>query len=160
MVCFLLHALSIRRVDNGKPNTYILTGSFLGTSPDPPAVGTPEFINAEYYLPAGFTCTRCVLQMEYFTYNSCVEPCPRAECDFYADRLNKILPLKDWGPKDYCPAAGGGGEVFRWVTVMHALYAPLLKGKGCDCGSTLQLLIILVVLVKGHCQLAFWGAYA
>lgn len=133
-MCLLLRALSCRRVDNGKPNTYILTGSFLGTSPDPPAVGAPEFINAEYFLPAGFTCTRCVLQMEYFTYNSCVEPCARAECGFYADRMNQILPLQYWGPKDYCPAAGGGGEVFRWVAAMHALCAALPQCSGAAGG--------------------------
>ncbi|WIA28065.1 hypothetical protein OEZ86_010650 [Tetradesmus obliquus] len=103
--CF--NARTLVRADNGKPHWYILTGSWEGTN-----AGRPEFANIDLRLPAGFSCPGgCVLQMEYYTYNSCVEQCPREDCGFYADRMNRILPVNIQGPKDIC-RTGGTQEIF------------------------------------------------
>lgn len=102
--------LLAHRADNNRPNFFILTGSWQATQT------TPEWHTLTYRLPAGLTCTRCVLQLEYRTYNSCVEQCDRAECGEYADRMNYRLP-KDFGPKDICPGPEGLTEMFRYVSL-------------------------------------------
>jgi hypothetical protein len=92
------------RADTGKLHYYLLTGKCS----DP-----PTNIDLQYSLPAGFTCTRCVQQMEYYTYNTCLEDCPREECGFYADRMNYIIPT-DQGPKPICPQDSYNKfEIFR-----------------------------------------------
>ncbi|WIA36814.1 hypothetical protein OEZ86_008069 [Tetradesmus obliquus] len=96
--CF--NARTLLRADTGRPYWYILTGSF----------GTPGSAAIDLRLPSGFSCTNgCVLQMEYVTYNSCVEPCAREHCGFYADRRNQITGQA--GPLDFCQA-GGTHEIF------------------------------------------------
>eukprot|EP00775_Hariotina_reticulata_P009644 gene9644-9804_t len=55
-----------------------------------------------YRLPTGFSCPNgCTIQWEYFTYNTCLEVCPEAQCGFYASRFNRIIPV-DQGPKPIC----------------------------------------------------------
>uniref|UniRef100_A0A383WNU1 Uncharacterized protein n=1 Tax=Tetradesmus obliquus TaxID=3088 RepID=A0A383WNU1_TETOB len=96
--CF--NARTLLRADTGRPHWYILTGSF----------GTPGSAAIDLRLPSGFSCPNgCVLQMEYVTYNSCVEPCAREDCGFYADRRNQITGQA--GPLDFCQA-GGTHEIF------------------------------------------------
>ncbi|WIA36822.1 hypothetical protein OEZ86_008086 [Tetradesmus obliquus] len=101
--CF--NARTLVRADNGRPHWYITQGSFESTRN-----GNPETAEFDLRLPSGFSCPGgCVLQMEYYTYNSCVEPCPREDCGFYADRRNQITNQP--GPLDFC-RAGGPQEIF------------------------------------------------
>uniref|UniRef100_A0A383VKB0 Uncharacterized protein n=1 Tax=Tetradesmus obliquus TaxID=3088 RepID=A0A383VKB0_TETOB len=91
--------------DGRGPHWYILTGSWAGTN-----AGRPETASFDLSLPSGFSCPGgCVLQMEYFTYNTCIEQCDRSVCGFYADRRNQIT--NQAGPLEIC-RAGGPQEIF------------------------------------------------
>jgi hypothetical protein len=48
---------------------------------------------------------------EYFTYNTCIEPCQASECGFYAQRMNNIIPER--GPKALCAPGVPPAEIFR-----------------------------------------------
>ena len=70
-----------RRADSNERYHYILSGAW----------GRPEAFTHTFRLPAGVSCAGgCVLQWEYLTMNSCFEPCNRAVCGVYADRVNPI----------------------------------------------------------------------
>eukprot|EP00775_Hariotina_reticulata_P006044 gene6044-6282_t len=108
--CF--NARTLLRADNNKPHWYITTGKWSSPTTPPP----PTTISMDYRLPAGFTCPNgCTIQWEYYTYNTCLEPCPKEECGFYADRMNYIIPPKDQGPKSYCSQMPPSSppEIFR-----------------------------------------------
>ncbi|WIA16618.1 hypothetical protein OEZ85_013285 [Tetradesmus obliquus] len=101
--CF--NARTLQRADGRGPHWYILTGSWAGTN-----AGRPETASFDLSLPSGISCPNgCVLQMEYFTYNTCVEQCDRSVCGFYADKRNQIT--NQAGPLDIC-CAGGPQEIF------------------------------------------------
>lgn len=92
--CFDKYLLN--RADTGKPNYYILDGTFTERN-----ASNPHYFDMQYQLPSRISCPRgCVVQWEYMAYNSCVEPCPAEECSFYAWGANNITGHK--GPLDKC----------------------------------------------------------
>ena len=112
--------------------TYILSGNWKETN-----VTNLQYFTAAYRLPTGVSCPDgCVLQWRYKTYNSCVDPCPKAECGFYADRVNPVSD--DTGPMDYCSVAYCGTvrcEVFHnCADITITSGAPKTCSPGAQCG--------------------------